>query len=123
MKAFEGMKEIITAEPGQVLAYFDPKKEVTLQVDASKKGLGATIMQESRPVAYASKLLNGTEQNYAQIEKELYAVLYGCKRFHEYIYGRHITVQSDHKPLESILGKPIALAPPLCSQCRSTVSL
>lgn len=100
------MKETITAQPGPVLAYFGPKKEVTLQVDTSKNGLGATIMQEGKPVAYASKLLNNTEQNYAQIEKELYAVLYGCKRFHEYLYGRCITVESDHKPLESILRKP-----------------
>lgn len=84
-KAFQQIKETITAKPGPVLAYFDPKKEVTLQVDASKNGFGVTIMQEGRPVAYASKLLNSTEQNYAQIEK-LYAVLYGCKRFHVYIY-------------------------------------
>lgn len=69
-----------------MLAYFDPHKEVTVQVDASKNGLGATIMQEGRPGAYASKLLNSTEQNYAQIEKELYAVLFGCRRFHVYIY-------------------------------------
>lgn len=110
--AFQKMKKIITAEPGPVLAYFDPEKEVTLQVDASKNGLGATIMQEGRPIAYASKLLTSTEQNYAQIEKELYAVLYGCKRFHEYLYGRNITVESDHKPLETILRKPLALAPP-----------
>ena len=111
-RAFQQMKDTITAEPGPVLAYFDSEKEVTLQVDASKNGLGATIMQEGRPVAYASKLLNSTEQNYAQIEKELYAVLYGCKRFHEYLYGRHVTVESDHKPLETILRKPLALAPP-----------
>lgn len=70
------MIEIITAESGPVLACFDPEKRVTLQVDASKHGLGATIMQEGRPVAYASKLLNSTEQNYTQIEKELYAA---CK--------------------------------------------
>lgn len=69
-----------------MLAYFDPEKEVTLQVDASKHGQDATSMQEGRPVAYASKL-----------EKELYAVLYGCKRFHEYLYGRNLTVESDHK--------------------------
>lgn len=106
------MKEIITAEPGPVLAYIDPEKEVTLQVDASKNSLGAAIMQEGRPVAYASKLLNSTEQNYTQIEKELYAVLYGCKRFHEYLYVQNITVESDHKPLETILCKPLTLAPP-----------
>lgn len=69
-------------------------------------------MQEGRPVTYASKLLNKTEQNYAQIEKELYAVLFGCRRFHEYLYGRNVTMESDHKPLEAILRKPLALAQP-----------
>lgn len=47
-----------------MLAYFDPEKEVTLLVNTSKHGLGVTIMQEGRPVAYASKLLNSTEQHY-----------------------------------------------------------
>ena len=104
------VKSIITDQP--VLAYFNPKKPITLQVDASKHGLGATLMQENKPVAYASKSLNSTEQNYAQIEKELYAILFGCKRFHQYIYGQRIVVESDHKPLESIATKPLAAAPP-----------
>ena len=104
------VKKIITDKP--VLAYFDPRKPITLQVDASKHGLGATLMQEKKPVAYASKSLNSTEQNYAQIEKELYAILFGCKRFHQYIYGQRITVESDHKPLESIATKALAAAPP-----------
>ncbi|KAL0149263.1 hypothetical protein M9458_055497 [Cirrhinus mrigala] len=86
--------------------------DLTLQVDASKSGLGAVLLQQDKPVAYASKSLNSTEQNYAQIEKELYAVLFGCKRFHEYMYGRKVTVESDHKPLEAILKKPLASAPP-----------
>lgn len=50
-------------EARPVLAYFDPGKEVTLQVDASKHGLGATMMQEGRPVAFPSKMLNSTEQD------------------------------------------------------------
>ena len=104
------VKQIITEQP--VLAFFDPKKHVTLQVDASKHGLGATLMQDRKPVAYASKSLNATEQNYAQIEKELFAILFGCRRFHQYIYGRKITVESDHKPLESIATKALAAAPP-----------
>uniref|UniRef100_A0A3P9K9H2 Gypsy retrotransposon integrase-like protein 1 n=1 Tax=Oryzias latipes TaxID=8090 RepID=A0A3P9K9H2_ORYLA len=111
-RAFQRMKDLITQEPGPVLAYFDPQKELRLQVDASKSGLGAVMLQEGKPVAYASKSLNKTEQNYAQIEKELYAVLFGCKRFHEYIYGRKVVVESDHKPLESIIKKPLAAAPP-----------
>ena len=109
-EALTKVKQIITAKP--VLAFFDPKKPITLQVDASKHGLGATIMQDKKPVAFASKSLNNTEMNYAQIEKELYAILFGCKRFHQYVYGQRVTVESDHKPLESISTKALAAAPP-----------
>ena len=109
-ESLKKVKKIITDEP--VLAYFDPKKPIVLQVDASKHGLGATLMQEKKPVAYASKSLNSTEQNYAQIEKELYAILFGCRRFHQYIYGQSVIVESDHKPLESIATKALAAAPP-----------
>ena len=109
-EALHKVKQIITAQP--VLAFFDPRKPITLQVDASKHGLGATLMQERKPVAFASKSLNSTEQNYAQIEKELYAILFGCKRFHQYLYGQKVTVESDHKPLESISTKALAAAPP-----------
>ena len=110
--AFQQMKDLLTQEPGPVLTYFDHTKEVKLQVDASKYGLGAVLLQGEKPVAYASKTLNETEENYAQIEKELYAVLFGCKRFHQYLYGRQVIVESDHKPLESIMRKPLAAAPP-----------
>jgi transposase InsO family protein len=103
-------KDVISNKP--VLAFFDPEKEVTLETDASKHGLGATLLQEGKPIAFASKSLSQTEQNYAQIEKELYAILFGCQRFHQYIYGRKVDVRSDHKPLESIAKKPLASAPP-----------
>ncbi len=58
------MKELLTCEPGPVLAYFDPHKELRLQVDASKYGLGAVLIQDGRPIA-----LSESEINYAQIEK------------------------------------------------------
>ncbi len=73
----------MTQTPGPVLAYFKPDQEVTLQVDASKHGLGATLLQNDRPVAYASKSLTPSEVNFAQIEKELFAVVFGCKWFHQ----------------------------------------
>ena len=52
-EAFQKIKDVLTGSP--VLAYFNPKLDVTLQVNASKYGLGATLLQESRPVSYASK--------------------------------------------------------------------
>ena len=63
------------------------------------------------PLAYASKAMNDTKRRYAQIEKELVAVVFACKRFHQYVYGKTITVESDHKPLEAILKKPLSQAP------------
>ena len=65
--AFDKMKLLITS--AGTLAYYDVKKGVTLEVDASKHGLGAVLMQEGKPVAYASKSLSRAEQEYAQIEK------------------------------------------------------
>ena len=105
---FQKVKDVITASP--VLAYFDPEKETRIQVDASKNGLGATLMQDGKPVAFATKSL--TETQNAQIEKELLAILFGCEKFHEYLYGRKVIVESDHKPLEAITKKPLASAPP-----------
>lgn len=110
--AFQQMKDLITQEPGPVLTYFDPKRKLRLQVDTSKSGLGAVLLQEGKPIMYTSKSLSSTEENYAQIEKELFAVLFGCKCFHTYIYGCHVIIDSDHKPLESILKKPLTAAPP-----------
>lgn len=101
----------MTRSPGPVLAYYDPKKSVTLQVDASKYGLSIVLLQDSRPVAYASKTLTSSEINYAQIEKEMLAILFGCKRFHQYVYGRRFTVETDHSPLIFIMKKPLAAAP------------
>lgn len=111
-RAFNEVKKVITQCPGRVLAYYDPGKEVTLQVDASKFGLGATLMQDKRPIAFASKSLTSAEVNYAQIEKEMLAILFGCKHFHQYVYGHSVRVETDHKPLVSIVKKPISAAPP-----------
>ena len=107
--AFDKMKLLITS--AGTLAYYDVKKEVTLEVDASKHGLRAVLLQEGKPVAYASKSLSPTEQDYAQIEKEMYAIVFGTERFHQYIYGKTVAVTTDHKPLETILSKPLSAAP------------
>ena len=112
---FQKVKDVITASP--VLAYFDPEKETHIQVDASKNGLGATLMQDGKPVAFASKSLTETQKAYAQIEKELLAILFGCEKFHEYLYGRKVIVESDHKPLEAITKSHLLQLPLDCSAC------
>ena len=100
--AFEQMQAAVSSTP--VLRYYNLAEEVTLQCDASQHGLGAALLQNGQPVAYASRALALTtaETRYAQIEKELLAIVFACERFESYIYGRDETnVQTDHKPLES----------------------
>ena len=106
--AFDKMKLLITS--AGTLAYYDVKKEVTLEVDASKHGLDAVLMQEGKPVAYASKSPSPAEQDYAQIEKDMYAIVFGGERFHQYTYGRNVAFITDHKPIEAILSKPLSAA-------------
>ena len=110
VESFETLKNLISNTP--MLKYFDPQKEVTLSVDASSKEIGAVIFQVDEPVAYASKSLTTSQQNYAQIEKEMLAIVFGCTKFHAYIYGLPgARVETDHKPLENILRKPLHQAP------------
>ena len=65
------IKESISDEI--TLTYFDPQKETVLQVDASSKGLGAVLLQDDKPVVFASKALNDVESRYANIEQEMLA--------------------------------------------------
>ncbi len=109
-EAFTKIKQLITTDT--TLAYFDPNKDTVIQVDASGRGLGAALLQGGRPVAFASKSLTSTEQRYANIEREMLAVVFGCKRFHTYVYGRPFTIESDHKPLQMIVEKNLTAAPP-----------
>ena len=82
---------------------------MTIQVNASQVGLGAALLQNGKPVAFAS------EAQYANIEREMLAAVFGVERFQMYIYGRSFTITSDHKPLESISQKNLA-GMPACLQ-------
>ncbi|KAK3737630.1 hypothetical protein QZH41_006455 [Actinostola sp. cb2023] len=109
-KAFDEVKLLVTSHP--VLKYYDVNEEVTLQCDASEKGLGATLLQNGQSVAFASRTLSPTEQRYAQIEKECLAIVFGCTKFSQYITRRaKVTIESDHKPLQSIFKKSLLEAP------------
>ena len=79
---FQKVKDLITRTPGPLLTYIDPSKPVVLETDTSQFGLGATLLQEGKPEAFASKSLTPAEIKYAQIEKEMLSILFGCKKFH-----------------------------------------
>ena len=108
-EAFNRLKQLVTEAP--VLKYFEPAKELILQSDASDTELGAILTQNGQPIAFASRALSDAETRYAQIERELLAVVFGLEKFHQYTYTRPLTVQSDHKPLEVITKKPMHKAP------------
>ncbi|KAL9961977.1 hypothetical protein ACROYT_G031026 [Oculina patagonica] len=84
--AFDRLKRNLSESP--CLAYFDASKEIVIQVDSSTHGIGAVLLQEGRPIEYASRALTPPEINWAQIEKEALSVLYGLERFDQYTYGR-----------------------------------
>ena len=107
--AFTALKAALVSAP--ILQYYDSRKELVLQTDASMSGLGAVLLQDEHPIAYASHAMSATECRYAQIEKEFLAILFGQEHFDQYTYGRSIRIETDHKPLETIVTKPLHLVP------------
>lgn len=99
--SFEKFKNILISEP--LLKYPDFNQEFVLTTDASNFALGAVLSQgpigNDLPIAYASRTLNNSEQNYSTTEKELLAIVWSVKHFRPYLYGRKFTIVTDHKPL------------------------
>ena len=85
---------------------------MTIQADASKCWLGAALLQQREPIAFASKSLLDTEQWYANIERELLAIAFSCEPFKPYLLRREFTIECDCKPLEMIGLKNLVAAPP-----------
>ena len=96
--AFQHVKDTVVSDT--TLRYFDPSLPMTKQVDASQVGLGAVLLQNNKPIAFAKKALTNTECHYANIGREMLTVVFGAERFRTYVYGRSFTIESDHKPLE-----------------------
>lgn len=76
--------------------------KVIISSDASSSGLGAVLLQKFdswQPVSYASRAMTEAETKYVQIEKGLLAITNAFERFHQFIYGQKVSVETDHKPL------------------------
>jgi hypothetical protein len=102
-KSFQDVKNAFSEDANT--AYFDPRKETTIHVDASPVGLAGILSQEGRVVNYASRSLTEVETRYSQTEREALAVVWSCEHFHTYISGAPVTIVTDHQPLLGIWNK------------------
>ena len=107
-ESFQTAKESLTSDC--LLAHFDPAKKLVLACDTSPYGVGAVFSHQmddgkDRPIAFSSQSLAPTEKKYSHLEKEGLAVIFGVKRFQQYLLGRSFTIVSDHKPLEYLFGE------------------
>jgi RNase H-like domain found in reverse transcriptase/Reverse transcriptase (RNA-dependent DNA polymerase) len=94
--SFQHLKQLLTTSP--VLSYFDINEPTVIECDASSTGLGSVLLQNDKPIAYASRALTPAEHRYAQT----LAIVFSCVRFNQYVSAKQIVVRSDHKPLEDI---------------------
>ena len=98
---FAKCKQLLMLDP--VLIYPDFSKEFSLTTDASDYAIGAVLSQgpigSDRPIAYASRTLNKTEERYSTTEKEFLAIVWAVKHFRPYLYGRKFKMFTDHQPL------------------------
>lgn len=100
--AFHRAKEEFESE--KILVLFDSKLPLVLATDASPYGVSAVLShiypdRTERVIQYASNALTETQKKYAQIDKEVFAIIFGVKKFHQFLYGNRFTLLTDHKPL------------------------
>ncbi|KAK3724232.1 hypothetical protein QZH41_002381 [Actinostola sp. cb2023] len=99
-------------EPGEPDDYWKGKGDIFGTTSASYFSCITVYILNGQPVAFASRTLSPTEQRYAQIENECLAIVFGCTKFSQYITRRaKVTIESDHKPLQSIFKKSLLEAP------------
>lgn len=107
--AFNCLKNDLVNSP--VLQIYNVNKNIIMSVDCSSEGVGACLLQDGNPIAYASKALTDCQKEYAQVEREMYAIVFGCNKFHKYILGKKVIVESDHSALETLFKRPLCKVP------------
>ena len=96
-QAFEAAKHLLTSSA--LLAHYSEQKKLVVACDASSYGVGAVLSHQEpdgteKPSAYASRALAPAERRYSQLDKEALAIVFGVRKFHQYIYGRPFSILS-----------------------------
>jgi len=98
--SFQELKQRLVTAP--VLALPDIYQNFVIYCDASRKGLGAVLMQNERVIAYASRQLKTHEVNYPTHDLELASVVHALKIWRHYLLGKRCDIYTDHKSLKYI---------------------
>ena len=102
--AFDALKQALISRP----VLYPPNREKGYQImaDSSLTTLSAILLQEGdkedetpRVISYASRKLLPRERNYPTVERELLSIVFALAKFHNLVYGKKITVKSDHRSL------------------------
>ena len=106
-RAWDQLKAALVSEP--LLAHPDYTRDFLLDCDGSGEGLGAVLLQQhdqgERVIAYASRSLLDHEKKWTATELEAAALIWALETFRPYIEGVHVTIRTDHAPLEYIKSK------------------
>ncbi len=112
-KAFSRSKKMLTSS--NLLTHYNPQLPLILACDASAYGIGAVLAHRmsdgsEKPIGYVSRTLTKAEKNYSQLEKEGLSCVVGIKKFHNYVFGRHFELVTDHKPLLGLLKENVSVS-------------
>ena len=116
-RVFKQVKTKLSEAP--VLMHYNPNLAISLAGDASNYGIGAVLLHvdakgQEHPIAFVSRTFSQCEKNYSQVEKEALSLIFGIRKFHKYVYGRHFASVTDHRPLTALFG-PKSGVPPLAA--------
>jgi hypothetical protein len=106
-KSFQRLKDLLSSD--SILVHLNKNLPIGIACDASNVGIGAVLFHRfkdgsERPIANVSKILTNSQRNYSQIQKEALAIIFGLKKFYQFIYGRRFILVTDHRPLLAMFG-------------------
>ena len=79
-----------------LLAFPHFEKPFHLYIDASNRQLGATVVQDGKPLGFYTRKLNPAQKNYTVGEIELLGIVEGLKAFEGILRGQQVTIHTDH---------------------------